>query len=57
MFLYFFPSYFQTAGQGVRIRHVGSGPEAGHMVVVDEEGGAWSWGNNDHGQLGQGDKR
>ena len=24
--------------QGVRIRHVGSGPEAGHLLVVDESG-------------------
>jgi len=48
---------FLAALKGVRIRHVGSGAESGHMVVVDEEGGAWSWGNNDHGQLGQGDKR
>ena len=27
-----------AALQGVRIRHVGSGPEAGHLVVVDESG-------------------
>ena len=27
-----------AALQGVRIRHVGSGPEAGHLVVVDETG-------------------
>ncbi len=23
------------------------------MIVVDEEGTAWSWGNNEYGQLGQ----
>ena len=27
-----------AALQGVRIRHVGSGPEAGHLLVVDETG-------------------
>lgn len=27
-----------AALQGVRIRHVGSGPEAGHLLVVDEAG-------------------
>ena len=27
-----------AALQGVRIRHVGSGPEAGHLLVVDEIG-------------------
>ena len=27
-----------TALHGVRIRHVGSGPEAGHLLVVDETG-------------------
>ena len=27
-----------AALQGVRIRHVGSGPEAGHLFVVDEAG-------------------
>ena len=27
-----------AALQGVRIRHVGSGPEAGHLLVVDESG-------------------
>ena len=41
----------------VRIRHVGSGSNAGHAVVVDESGMAWSWGNNEFGQLGQGDLR
>ena len=41
----------------VRIRHVGSGRDAAHAVVVDESGMAWSWGNNEHGQLGQGDQR
>jgi alpha-tubulin suppressor-like RCC1 family protein len=46
-----------AALKGVRIRHVGRGPEAGHMIVVDESGQAWSWGNNDFGQLGQGDTR
>lgn len=48
---------FLAALKDVRIRHVGSSPEAGHMIVVDEDGQAWSWGNNDHGQLGQGDTR
>ena len=23
------------------------------MIVIDEEGTAWSWGNNEYGQLGQ----
>lgn len=46
-----------AALKDVRIRHVGKGPEAGHVVVVDETGTAWSWGNNDHGQLGLGDKK
>ena len=41
----------------VRIRHVGSGSNAAHAVVVDESGMAWSWGNNEFGQLGQGDLR
>ena len=41
----------------VRIRHVGSDSNAGHAVVVDETGMAWSWGNNEFGQLGQGDLR
>ena len=27
-----------AALQGVRIRHVGSGPEAGHLFVVDDAG-------------------
>ena len=39
----------------VRIKMVGSGQEAAHVVVVDETGQAWSWGNNEFGQLGQGD--
>ena len=30
---------------------------AAHVVVVDETGQAWSWGNNDHQQLGHGDTR
>jgi len=46
-----------AAFKDVRIRHVGSGLEAGHCVVVDQSGQAWSWGNNEFGQLGQGDKR
>jgi len=41
----------------VRIRHLGSGIEAGHCVIVDETGQAWSWGNNESGQLGHGDTR
>jgi len=41
----------------VRIKMVGSGQEAAHVVVVDESGQAWSWGNNEFGQLGQGDNR
>ena len=43
--------------KNVRIRHVGSGQDAAHVVVVDETGQAWSWGNNDHYQLGHGDRR
>ena len=46
-----------NALKNVRIRHVGSGQDAGHVVVVDETGQAWSWGNNEFGQLGQGDNR
>lgn len=46
-----------AALKDVRIRHLGSGLEAGHCVVVDENGQAWSWGNNEFGQLGQGDTR
>ena len=46
-----------AALKDVRIRHVGSGRDAAHCVVVDESGQAWSWGNNEYGQLGQGDKR
>lgn len=46
-----------AALKDVRIRHVGKSPEAGHLVVVDEGGQAWVWGNNDHGQLGLGDTR
>ena len=46
-----------NALKNVRIRHVGSGQDAGHVVVVDETGQAWSWGNNEFGQLGQGDYR
>ena len=41
----------------VRIRHVASGSDAAHAVVVDESGMAWSWGNNEYGQLGHGDNR
>jgi len=47
---------FIAALKDVRIRHVGKGPEAAHCVVVDETGVAWSWGNNDFGQLGHGDQ-
>jgi len=47
---------FIAALKDVRIRHVGSSPEASHVVVVDETGTAWSWGNNEYGQLGQGDQ-
>ena len=46
-----------AALKNVRIRHVGSGQDAAHVVVVDETGQAWSWGNNDHYQLGHGDTR
>ena len=46
-----------AALKDVRIRHVGKSPEAGHLVLIDEGGQAWVWGNNDHGQLGLGDTR
>jgi len=46
-----------AALKDIRIRHVGSGVDACHCVVVDESGRAWSWGNNEYGQLGQGDNR
>jgi len=46
-----------AAFKDIRIRHVGSGLEAGHCVVVDHSGQAWSWGNNEWGQLGQDDRR
>jgi len=46
-----------AAFKDVRIRHVGSCQDAGHVVVVDESGQAWSWGNNEFGQLGQGDTK
>jgi len=48
---------FLAALKDVRIRHVGSGQDAAHAIVVDETGMAWSWGNNEYGQLGQGDNR
>ena len=38
-----------------RIRHISS--DADHCVVVDESGKARSWGNNEFGQLGQGDNK
>eukprot|EP00088_Acartia_fossae_P062419 TRINITY_DN7533_c0_g1_i1.p1 TRINITY_DN7533_c0_g1~~TRINITY_DN7533_c0_g1_i1.p1 ORF type:complete len:478 (+),score=139.26 TRINITY_DN7533_c0_g1_i1:92-1525(+) len=41
----------------LRVRHVSSNQDACHVIIVDEEGTAWSWGNNDFGQLGQGDKK
>ena len=44
-----------AALKDTRIRHVGSGQDAAHVVVVDESGQAWSWGNNEYGQLGHGD--
>jgi len=47
---------FLTALKDVRIREVSSSQDANHQIVVDEEGQAWSWGNNEFGQLGQGDK-
>ena len=40
-----------------RIRHVASGRDAAHAIVVDESGMAWSWGNNEYGQLGHGDNK
>ncbi|XP_023340146.1 protein RCC2 homolog isoform X2 [Eurytemora carolleeae] len=46
---------FLAAFKDIRIRHLGSSQDAGHVVVVDEDGQAWSWGNNEFGQLGQGD--
>lgn len=48
---------FLAALKDVRIREVSSSQDANHQIVVDEEGQAWSWGNNEFGQLGQGDKR
>jgi len=53
----FYEPQLLAALKDVRIRHVGKGPDAGHAVVVDESGQAWSWGNNQYGQLGQGDTR
>jgi len=53
----YFEPQLLAALKDVRIRHVGKSPDAGHIVVVDETGQAWSWGNNAYGQLGQGDTR
>jgi alpha-tubulin suppressor-like RCC1 family protein len=36
-----------------RDKRFGLVQDAGHVVVVDESGQAWSWGNNEFGQLGQ----
>jgi len=46
-----------AALKDLRIRHIGSGSDAAHCVVVDESGKSWSWGNNEFGQLGQGDNK
>lgn len=48
---------FLTPLKDVRVRAVSSSQDAAHVVIVDEEGGAWSWGNNEFGQLGQGDTK
>jgi len=49
--------HFIKSFKDVRVRHVSSNQDACHVIVVDEEGTAWSWGNNEYGQLGQGDKK
>ena len=35
------------------ILYLSSLQDACHVVMVDEDGMAWSWGNNEFGQLGQ----
>ncbi len=42
--------FFFCAARGNRFGLV---QDAGHVVAVDESGQAWSWGNNEFGQLGQ----
>jgi len=49
--------HFIKSIKELRIRHISSNQDACHIIMVDEEGYAWSWGNNDFGQLGQGDKK
>eukprot|EP01052_Picozoa_sp_SAG31_P006115 SAG31_NODE_278_length_18608_cov_10.304284_7_plen_233_part_00 len=39
----------------VRVSLVCGGASARHIVAVDTEGFAWTWGRNTHGQLGLGD--
>jgi len=53
----FYEPHFIKQLKDVRIRHVSSNQDATHLIVVDDEGTAWSWGNNEYGQLGQGDKK
>jgi len=49
--------HFISSIKELRVKHVSSSPDACHVVIVDEDGTAWSWGNNEFGQLGQGDKK
>ncbi|XP_031554442.1 protein RCC2-like [Actinia tenebrosa] len=39
---------------GIRIRHIASGPSACHSIIITESGTAMSFGRNDKGQLGHG---
>merc|ERR1719495_2538114 len=49
--------HFIASIKDLRVRHVSSSQDSCHIVIVDEVGMAWSWGNNEFGQLGQGDKK
>ena len=39
-----------------QVRVVASGPSARHVIAIDTQGRAWSWGRNCSGQLGHGDE-
>jgi len=48
------PRQIDSLTQWRRWWSVSAGP--GHVVALEEKGRLWSWGNNDQGQLGTGDK-
>ncbi|KAK9816923.1 hypothetical protein WJX72_007117 [[Myrmecia] bisecta] len=41
---------------GVRIKFVAAGPSACHSIIGDMDGNCYTWGRNERGQLGHGDK-